>query len=89
MAKQKQIEINGTKFTLQHPGVRWYINLTDRCRSNQFGVLLKEKYNDELLSHVVVKPDDIKSLDSFGPDGNYDTDTLGKLIEETESFLNS
>lgn len=89
MAKQKQVTIEGQEFLLQHPGVRWYMNLTDRCRSNQFGVLMQEKYHDELLGSVVVKPDNVNSLDNFGPDKDYSGSILMELVKEIESFLES
>jgi hypothetical protein len=88
VAKQKNVKINGEDFVLQHPGARWYIKLNDRCQ-NRFGVLQREKYTDEILDNVVVKPTDIKSLDDFGPDRDCGMDVFNQLMEEAESFLNS
>lgn len=87
MAKQKQIKVNGEEFVLQHPGVRWYINLTDKCK-NQFGVLQNEEYLDKLLENVVVDPQGL-NLDSFGPDKDYPATIMQDLKEEIENFLNA
>ena len=84
---QKEVKVNGNKFVLQHPGARWYIKLQDRI-TNRFGVQVQEKYLDELLEYVVVKPQGL-SLDSFGPGQDYNMSTFNGVMEEVESFLNS
>lgn len=88
MAKQKKETIKGTEFVFQHPGARWYVSLSDRT-SDRFGNEIKEDYVDELLENVVVKPQDVNSLDDFGPGAEYDMSTLNKLVEKCEIFLNS
>ena len=88
MPKQKKKTINGTDFVFQHPGARWYLELNDRCK-NRFGVLQQTKYTEELLQNVVVKPQNVKSLDDFGPDAEYSMGTFNELVEEIETFLNS
>ena len=87
MAKQKKVTINGDEFVLQHPGVRWYISLTDDCK-NQFAVLQNEEYLDKLFENVVVDPQGL-SLDSFGPDKEYPAAIMKDLKEEIETFLNT
>jgi hypothetical protein len=84
---KKEVTVNGHKFMVQHPGIRWYVNLTDRCK-NHHGVLQQEKYYDELFENVVVKPTGV-SLDSFGPGKDYSGKILTELSEEIENFLNS
>jgi len=80
MAKQKTVTVNGKEFILQHPGARWYLNLQDRCK-NRSGVLLTEKYTEELLENVVVDPK--MKLDDF----DEDIDTVEQLVVEVERFL--
>lgn len=93
MAKESSVKqatetIDGVDFKFQHPGARWYLELTDRCK-NRFGVMQQAKYTDEVLKNVVVEPADINSIDDFGPGGNYGMKTLNQLVEKIESFLNS
>lgn len=71
-------KVSGKEYPLQHPGIRWYLKHTDKCK-NQHGVLQSEKYIDGLLENVVisdVKIDDFESIND-----------LHKLIEDIESFL--
>lgn len=82
MAKQTEVTVKGKKYTLQHPGARWYLGLTDRCK-NKHGVLQTEKYTEEILENVVVDPK--VSMDDFD-------DALGEMMElvgKAESFLNT
>ena len=79
-SKQKVIEINGTKYTLQNPGVRWILRHVDNCTSKD-GIMLKEKYIDGLLENVIVDPR-VKMED-------FDDNILAfnNLVTETETFL--
>lgn len=61
--KQKEVTIKGTKYMLQRPSRRYVDEMKDRCKNKQ-GHLLLEKYNKELLKHVVVQPSGLK-LSSF------------------------
>lgn len=80
MSKQKKVTINGKEFTLQHPGVRWYVKTTDVCK-NHLGVLQNEKYIDAIFENVVVDP--VVKMDDF--DDDYET--MNKLVLEVERFL--
>lgn len=53
--KQTTIEIQGTAYTFQHPGVREAVRLRDRSKNKQ-GHLVEEKYYQELMTHVIVQP---------------------------------
>ncbi|MDQ0299637.1 hypothetical protein J2S78_002057 [Salibacterium salarium] len=83
MAKQTQVTIGNTEYTLQHPGARWYVSLQDRIRDPRTGLKMNEKYYDEMLENVVADP--VVKIDDF--DDN--TKDLGELISECESFLNA
>lgn len=77
-AKKKTINISGKNYTLQNPGIRWYIKHADKAKDAQ-GNLSNEKYIDGLLENVVleeVKIDDFVSITE-----------LRDLIQEIESFL--
>lgn len=53
--KQTTVEIQGTEYTFQHPGVRESVRLRDRSK-NKSGQLVEEKYYQELMTHVIVQP---------------------------------
>lgn len=76
------VTIKGKEYVLQHPGIRWYIQLTDRCR-NATGVIMQEKYIDALLENVVILPR--TRLEDFGPD----MEVMNELITRIETFLGS
>lgn len=80
MPRQKTVTVNGKEFMLQHPGARWYIGLQDRCK-NRAGVLLTEKYTEEILDNVLVDPK--MKIDDF----EEDIDTVERLVVEVERFL--
>lgn len=80
---QKKVEVEGTEYTLQHPGAYWYIECLDRCKNSQ-GVLQIAKYSKELLENVVVHP-----KVSFEKDFQYDAVTPSLIVAEVETFLNS
>jgi hypothetical protein len=51
MDKKNTFEYNGKSYTMVHPGVEWWFELTDRC-TNANG-LQKTKYMNELLNNCV------------------------------------
>jgi len=81
-AKTATVTVNGKMYKLQHPGVRWYMRNTDECRNNA-GVLLVERYAQNLLDHVVVDPAGLK-LDDF-----ESVSELEELIAQIERFCKS
>lgn len=76
---QKVVEIEGVKYTLQHPGSREYLRIQDRTQ-NEFGVPSMEKMAEELFKHVVVDPK--VSIEYFD-----EHDGMDELIKEAMNFL--
>lgn len=72
------VKVGGEKYPVQHPGVRWYIQHTDRSKDVQ-GNLQFEKYIDGLLENVVLKDLDMDDFDGVGE--------LRELVDEIEKFL--
>lgn len=79
MSKQKTVPVGGTDYTLQHPGVRWYLQNTDRHKTRG-GNMNSEAYIGSLLENVVIEPK--VKIDDFESLGD-----LEKLVSEIESFL--
>ncbi len=77
-ANKKVIKIGDKEFSLQQPGVRWYIKHSDECKDGK-GNLSYEKYIDGLLEMVVIQ--DIK-MDDF-----ENVKNVRKLVDEIEKFL--
>lgn len=80
MPKQKIVNIGGKEYVLQHPGVKWYLECTDRCK-NRNGVMLTAKYTEEMLENVVVDPK--VTLDDF----EDDVAAVEQLLAEIEKFF--
>ena len=81
MAKEgnkKTVKINGESYTMQNPGVRWYIKHTDKCKDAR-GNLSNEKYMDGLLEMVVIQDVSMEDFDKLSD--------LKELIDEIETFL--
>lgn len=76
--KKKTVKVAGESYTLQNPGVRWYIKHTDQCKDVR-GNLSNEKYMDGLIEMVVIQS---VTMDDFESLAN-----LRKLIDEIEIFL--
>ena len=75
---KKTVKVGGEKYTLQNPGVRWYIKHTDQCKGTQ-GNLSNEKYMDGLLEMVVIQDVDMDDFENVGD--------LKDLVDEIEKFL--
>ncbi len=80
--RQHKVTVEGTEYTLQHPGAFWYLEMKDRCK-NANGVLMESKYSREMLENVVVKPQ--VTPEEFGED----IIALTQLVNEAENFLGS
>lgn len=83
---QKEFKFNeGTKeekvYLFQHPGVRMGVQIRDRSK-DQFGNLIEEKYWEQLMQHVIVKPK---------TDWDYweENDGFMEVMKEAANFLNS
>lgn len=72
---QSKVTVDGVEYTLQHPGARWYIKLTDRSNGKN------EVLADELLENVVVNPR--VTIEDF--DDNIEA--LEELLEKAHTFL--
>lgn len=80
MAKQKTVKVGGKDYVLQHPGAKWYLECSDRCK-NRNGVMLTSKYTEEMLENVVIDPK--VTLDDFGDD----LQAVEELLNEMEKFF--
>lgn len=78
--RQKEVTINGVKYTLQTIPYRDYLNINDN-NTNDRGILMRASYSDELLKHCVVSPK--VTLDDF--DNDYRSGM--QLLNEVETFL--
>jgi len=76
--KKKTIKIGDTDYTLQHPGIRWYIKHADNSKDGM-GNLSNEKYIDGLLENVVIQQVTMEDFESITE--------LRDLVQEIESFL--
>lgn len=76
--KKKTVHIGGKEYTLQYPGIRWYIKHADQAKDLQ-GNLSNEKYIDGLLENVVIENITMDDFNSIGE--------LRDLVQEIESFL--
>ena len=83
---------NGTRtekdkkeFTLQHPGLGWYLDTMDQAKIKGEGVVTNSRYAwEQYLENVVVDPKmEISDFDKI--DGGFDLAV--KLMAECESFL--
>lgn len=76
--KQKKVKVNGTEYTLQHPGTMWYLELDDRSKDMN-GNIMKSVYIPELINTVVIDP--VKDISEYG------IGELEALVSEIETFL--
>jgi hypothetical protein len=72
--------INGEEYVLQHPGVEWVVDHSDKCTNAQ-GNLVRKKYLQGLFDNVVIKPSKL-TLDSFDSVAE-----MRDVVNEIESFL--
>jgi len=77
---KKEITIDGQKYVLQRPKVRWTVQHSDRCTDPQ-GNLIREKYIQGLFDNVVLEPSDL-SFDDFDS-----VTEMRNVVDEIESFL--
>jgi hypothetical protein len=59
---KKTISVGDNKYTLQNPGVRWYIKHQDKCR-DRYGSTSKKRYIAGLLDNVVINPLKVDDFD--------------------------
>ncbi|TDX43703.1 hypothetical protein [Orenia marismortui] len=76
--KKKTVKVNGKDYTLQHPGIRWFIKHSDSSKDTQ-GNFSNEKYIDGLLENVVIQQVTMEDFDSIS--------ALRELVDEIETFL--
>ncbi|WP_100488554.1 hypothetical protein [Sporolactobacillus pectinivorans] len=80
--EKKTIEIEGEKYTFQHPGIREAVKMRDRNKNATTGQLIEEKYYADIMSLVIVEP---KVNWDYWNDHNGFNDVMG----EAATFLNS
>jgi len=80
--KTATITVNGKTYKLQHPGIRWYMENSDRARGAG-GAIQTAVYAQSLLDHVVADPAGL-TLDDFESVGE-----LEEVIRQIEEFLRS
>jgi hypothetical protein len=82
MAKgdKHEFTVNGNKYVIQHPGVGWVVEHTDKC-TNISGNLVKKDYINGLLEHVIIEPKNL-TLDSFDT-----AQEMSQVVRKIESFL--
>ncbi|MCF8012245.1 MAG: hypothetical protein K9L56_13295 [Clostridiales bacterium] len=86
--EQKEVEVAGNKYIIQHPGYEWYLSLIDKnCPPN--AVVPKQlPMMKAYLKHVVVKPRDLKINDfQSKKDELGGMPALRKLSLKCERFL--
>ena len=80
LGDQKEVKVAGEEYTLQHPGMKKYLEMQDKAK-NRSGVPSETKLSELFLENVVVSHDiDLAEVDSevyFG------------LMEEIKDFLKS
>jgi len=82
MAKDDNVKatINGEEYVLQHPGVEWIVDHSDKCTNAQ-GNLVRKKYLQGLFDNIVIKPAKLIMND-------FDTvEEMRDVVNEIESFL--
>jgi len=79
--ENKVITVRGKEYELQHPGVKWCWELSDRC-TDRNGNLSRTKYAEELFKYVVVSPENLSLDDSF-----EDMQEPAELVAEIEKYL--
>lgn len=52
---KKQVTVEGTEFTFQHPGTRAFAQIQDRIQTEN-GAPSNEKLSEEIFKHVIVEP---------------------------------
>ena len=88
MAKQKEVTINGQKFTLQSVSPSWYYDFNDEC-GNTGGKRKSAKYMDGMFRNCVIAPAEVKAEGMAYFDEKEDLSTAEKLIAAIEQFLRS
>jgi len=72
----KEFELNGKKYKLINPGVRWLLKHTDQC-TNKNGQVSNEKYMDGLIENCVSPK---LTIDEF--ETTADLQEVASLIED-------
>ena len=85
MTKQKEVTINGQKFTLQSVSPSWYYDFNDEC-GNTGGKRKSAKYMDGMFRNCVIAPAEVKSEGMAYFDEKEDVKTPEKLIKAIEQF---
>ncbi|WP_088005603.1 hypothetical protein [Indiicoccus explosivorum] len=79
LGSKKVVEVEGTEFTLQHPGTRAYTQIQDRIQ-REGGMMSSEKLSEEIFKHVIVEPK--VDFEYFDENDGYE-----EVITEAMNFL--
>lgn len=81
--KQKKVTIGNIEYTLQHPGIGWYLDTTSNATTAN-GIPHQGMLYRAYLEHVVVDPKkNIEDFDNMEDGFSH----LQKLVGECERFL--
>lgn len=87
MAKQKEVTVEGQKFTLQSVSPTWYFQTNDECGMTGGRGRDTSKYLDTMFKNVVISPPEVATQDMAYFDDKDDVKTPEKLIKAIEHFL--
>ncbi|MGG3450183.1 hypothetical protein [Domibacillus aminovorans] len=87
LGTQKIVEVEGTEYTLQHPGHREATRIQDRVQTGE-GKFSTEKFYEELMKHVIVSPKvNWEYFDGNEAKGIEGHDGFDELMKEAAAFL--
>jgi hypothetical protein len=81
---QKTIEVEGKKYILQHPGVRFAVKMRDMAKDHN-GQLIEEKYYEEIMKHVIFTEDGGKTNWDYWDENEGFTEVMMEAVR----FLNA
>ena len=87
MAKQKEVTVEGQKFTLQSVSPTWYFQTNDECGMTGGRGRDTSKYLDTMFKNVVISPPEVATQGMAYFDDKDDVKTPEKLIKAIEHFL--
>lgn len=87
MAKQKEVTVEGQKFTLQSVSPTWYFQTNDECGMTGGRGRDTSKYLDTMFKNVVISPPGVATQGMAYFDDKDDVKTPEKLIKAIEHFL--
>lgn len=83
LGTKKEITVEGKEYVLQHPGMKYAVELRDKCK-NDNGVLQESKYYESLMNDVVFLKDGGKTNWDYWEEN----EGFAEVMKETALFLN-